>query len=513
MNNFAVSPERKKTFLFSGIANYGTIVVSVVAGLIAIPIGLNYFGPVLYGIWFVIISILAYLRIFDFGIGLSTLTLMAQTSDHARQRIILRRSIKLLLGISAIFIGIVLVINHLFPEWVGILGRVPLVFQGEAATALLAIVIIVLFQLPTTVFSAAFSGLQKVYWNRIYGALHSIAALGALVTTILTGGNLLTLAIFTGLGGLLVGIISGVHLFFAHPQIRPRLREKGTEGPSTNFLFSSGIRFLMLQIAVLTIWNTDNLVISHFLGPEKITPYAITFKLFQMGLMMITASIIALWPMYGQALSRGDWDWIRRTYNNSTILQVIGGGLILIGGILFSQLIINLWAGPAAYGGLAVALALGGYVYISSFGGSNASLINGLNPTNIVVVSGLTEAALNLGISLALIGPLGIGGVALGTFIASLVINTWFGPLYIQYRTQRKVTLEKKPILSHAPIVVFCVILALIVVLYLPAGLMKVVIGIAIICLYLVLSWQIIPQNLRDLIKNTIAGLRNNIKI
>jgi len=100
----------------------------------------------------------------------------------------------------------------------------------------------------------------------------------------------------------------------------------------------------------------------------------------------------------------------------------------------------------------------------------------------------------------------------LGTFIASLAINTWFGPLYIRHRTQRKVILEKKPILSHALIVVFCVILALVTVLYLPAGLMKFVTGIAIICLYLVLSWQVIPPNLRGLIKSTIVEFRNNIK-
>ena len=163
---------RKRTLLLGTVSNYGTIFVSIIVALISVPLGLSYFGPVLYGIWFVITSILAYLRISDFGIGLSTLTLMAQAPDPSRQRVILSRSIKLLLGISVIFIGIVLIINYLFPGWVGILGKVPLDFQKEAAAALLAIIIIVLFQLPTTVFYAAFSGLQKVYWNRFYGALH-----------------------------------------------------------------------------------------------------------------------------------------------------------------------------------------------------------------------------------------------------------------------------------------------------------------------------------------------------
>lgn len=33
----------------------------------------------------------------------------------------------------------------------------------------------------------------------------------------------------------------------------------------------SGIRFLTMQIAVLIILNTDNIIIIHFLGPEEVT--------------------------------------------------------------------------------------------------------------------------------------------------------------------------------------------------------------------------------------------------
>ncbi len=497
----------KRTLLLGTASNYGAIFVSIVVGLISVPISLHYFGFARYGIWLVIGSILAYLRISDFGVGLSTLTLMAQSPDPAHQRVILRRSIGLLLGASVVFIVLVLVITALFPGCVGILGKVPVSLQGEAATAALAMGILVLFQLPTTVFAAAFSGLQQVHWNRAYGALRSIIGLGALVATILVGGSLVTLAVFTGLGGLLVGIVSGVHLFLVHPDVRPRVAEKVTDAPSSRLLFGSGVRFLTLQIAVLLILNTDNLVISHFLGPEKVAPYAVTFKLFRMSLLMINALTPVLWPMYGQASGRGDWDWIQRTYNRCVPALMVAAGLIWVGGVIFAQEIINLWAGPGAYGGLAVAFALGGYVYVSSFGGSNHSLINGLNPTNIVVGFGFIEAVLNLGISLVLVGPLGIGGVALGTFIASLAVNTWFPPLYIHYRTQKKVTLELKPIMSHTFIVVASVILALFTILYLSAWL-RFVMGIAIIMVYLALSWRVIPNNLQNLIKKTVFELR-----
>lgn len=499
---------RKRIFFLSGISNYGANVVSIVVGLISVPIGLHYFGPVKYGIWFVIVSVLTYMRIADFGIGLSTLTLISQTSSPAHHRLILRRSIGLLAVISIASIVVTIIFTFLFPKWATILGKIPSGLWEETSSALLAIIIFTLFQLPMTIFPAAFSGLQQVHWNRIYSIFHSIVTLGALISTVFSGGTLLTLAILTGIGGLVVGIASGIHLFLSHPQVRPKFNETVKDAPSINLLFTSGIRLLFLQIAVLIIWNTDNLVISHYLGPEKVTPYAITFKLFQMGLMMVTASIIGLWPMYGRSFGQGDWQWIQQTYNRSVFLQIIPGGLVWIVGIIFSQLIINIWAGPGAYGGLLVAFALGGYVYISSFGGVNHSLINGLNPTNIVVVFGLIEAALNLGISLALVRPLGIGGVALGTFIASLATNSWFGPLYIRHRSQKKVNLELKPILTHVFIVVSGIIFALFIVLYLPFGWFRFVAGISIIGMYLTLSWRIIPSEIQSLIRNTLFGLQ-----
>lgn len=506
-----IEPNRKKIFLQGAVSNYGATSVSIIVNLISVPIGLHYFGPVLYGIWLVIGSILWYLRMSDFGLGAATVTLMAQSNDPNTQQSILRRSIGLLVIISAVLIPATIILTYLFPEWISIIGKIPLMFRDETSSALLAIIVLTLFQLPMTIFLSAFSGLQQVHWNRVYGALHSIVALSALITTILVHGNLTTLAIFTGIGSILIGVISGIHLFFANPQVHPRRTERVNNTPSTKFLVISGIRFFTLQIAVLIILNTDNLIISHSLGPEKVTAYGVTFKFFYMLLTIIGGLIVALWPMYGQAFGKGDWAWIQRTYNSITLPLLTIGGLVWIGGIIFSEIIIKFWAGSAAYGGLVVAFALGGYVYLSSFTSSNVSIANALNPTNIVVIFGFIEAALNLGLSLLLVKHLGIGGVALGTFIAALITSSWFYPLYIRYRSSKKIIIETGPIITNGFIVILFVILALLTVIYLPEGWTQFVMGFVIVLLYLVLSWQVMPTTLRNLIKNTVKDFQTHI--
>lgn len=505
---------RKKIFLWGAASNYIAIIVSVIVALISVPIGLRYFGPVLYGIWLVIGSVLGYLRWCDFGIGAAVVTLMSQSTKSSNQRAILRYSIYLLVLISAALLIIIFIFVSLFPGWVGIIGKIPLNFQREASSALLAIVILTLFHLPMSVFLSTFSGIQKVHWNRFYSALYSVVTLIALLATVLVKGNLITLAVFTGIGNILVGVISGLHLFFLNPHIRLKsTNERETNNvPTIKLIFSSGIRFFALQLAALIILNTDNLVISHFLGPEKVTSYGVTFKLFYIFLTVINGSIAALWPMVGQAVGKNDYIWIQKAYNNVVLPLLIAGGGIWIGGIIFSESIINLWAGSYAYGGLVTAFALGGYVYLSSFTGINVSIANALNPTKIVVVFGFVEAILNLGLSLTLVKPLGIGGVALGTFIAALLTSSWFYPIYIKHRTFRKVTLEAKPIIIHIFIAISCVILSLLTVIYSYIGWVRFVIGNGIIILYLTLSWRVVSQDARNLMKDTLISFRTSIR-
>ena len=139
---------RKKTLLVGTISTYGAIGVSIAVGLASVPIGLHYFGPVRYGIWFVIGSILAYLRKTDFGIGLSALTFISHTTNPSQQRGILRRSIGLLTVASVILITATIIFTYTFSGWIGILGKIPLSLQKESSSALLAIIVLTLFQLP-----------------------------------------------------------------------------------------------------------------------------------------------------------------------------------------------------------------------------------------------------------------------------------------------------------------------------------------------------------------------------
>jgi O-antigen/teichoic acid export membrane protein len=508
------SQGRKKTFLLGAASYYGTTIISIIVGFVSVTFGLHYFGVVRYGIWAVISSVIAYLNISNLGITTAAATLTAKASEPFEQWAVLRRSLFLLLISSAVVLSLVLGIAHFYPGWVAALGKVPANLQGEAAEAAIVIAILFLLNLPLTVFSAGFTGRQKVYWERFYASLTTIAGLLALVLAVfLLKGNLVTLALVTGIARLLVGSACASHFLFANSELRQKFDEPISEEFSTKSIFTSGIRFLVIGIAATIVWNTANLVISHFLGAEMVTPYAVTFALFNVGFAIFMAVNGALWPMYGQSGGRNQWEWIQQTYNHTVHLLPILGGLLWIGGIAFAREIITLWAGPQAYGGLLVVIALGGYGYALSLVNSHATILTALNRTKRLVIYGWLEAGANLGISLALVRVLGIAGVALGMFLGDLLTVFWLLPRDVAYQTAGKVSIHIRPIISHAIGAMFpCLAFVLLSYLLAPATWMRVTINIFIVILYLALSLRIMSPDTRSLVKNTLTEVYAHIK-
>src|SRR5262249_39907824 len=110
-------------------------------------------------------------------------------------------------------------------------------------------------------------------------AAAQIASLIALIALVRAdGGLVLAVAAFWG-AGLLVALASAGWLFRWHkPWLAPGIGS--VERDSLARLGSTGAMFFAIQLAGLLVYQTDNLIIAHFLGPEQVTPYSVAWRLF-----------------------------------------------------------------------------------------------------------------------------------------------------------------------------------------------------------------------------------------
>ena len=437
-------------FVKGAIGSLSSQIFTVVLSIVSVPIALNYLGSFQYGIWVVISSIILYLALSQFGLSTSSSVLIAKTAVRADQGLIFKRTFSLLTYFSLLSLFILGVLSFFSESWGKVFGEISRFSRHDAVSATIIMVAFYILRIPAIAFTSTFFGLQEVYLERIYVVVvPAFLSFLALLITIFLGGHLLMLATLTGSAQLLASIVSGIHFSMRHGDMLSIKKNVTANNDLTKDLLSSGSRIFFIGLASMVVWSTDSLVISYFLGPELVTSYAVTFKLYAAAFAMLSIGNSVLMPMFGSAFGRGEWSWIREVYQNSLPLMVVLGGLVWVGGILFSKPIILLFIGLQGYGGPLVVFALGGYGYILSSINLTAHLLSGINATRFMLWIAIAEATLNLALSIIFIRWWGVGGVALGTFMSALLTVYWLLPLDLKKQTFSNVKLAWRPVLNH----------------------------------------------------------------
>ena len=444
---------RKEIFRRGVISNYGLKVVSLVVNLLFVPVFLNYFGDIRYGVWAIIFSISAYLGLSNLGVNTATAVLVAKAIKPFEQWLVIKRSILILTVSVALILACVWGINTLYPNWITIMGNIPYGFEKEAKEATFIFAVLFLMNIPLTVFSSGFIGMQKVYWERFYSALQSIANLVALFLTMIIRGNLINMVWFRGLLVVAISVICAFHFFRINSFSKNiNIGKISSKEFSTRAIFTTSLRFFSLAIAAIISWNINNFIISHSLGIKAVTPYSVAFRLVSIVFILFFAVNSATFPMWGRAVALNQFGWMQSVYNKITYLLPIIGGGIWLGMIAFSREIISLWVGAERYGGFLLIFALGGYGFLLSLEHVHANLISGINAIKGTIFIGWTELIISAALSIFLVRQLGIGGAALGLFLGSFLTGMWMFPIAVSIKTQRKINFNFVPVLIIASV-------------------------------------------------------------
>src|SRR5690606_28872002 len=112
----------------------------------------------------------------------------------------------------------------------------------------------------------------------------------------------------------------------AYRKIRPTL--KFVQMHHLKDLKALGIKFFFIQIGLLFLYNTDNLIISHVLSPAAVTSFHIAFKYFSVITMICAIVMAPLWPAFTEANAKGDLIWIKHSVGRllkfCTLMLVMG---------------------------------------------------------------------------------------------------------------------------------------------------------------------------------------------
>ncbi|MBA4147339.1 MAG: oligosaccharide flippase family protein [Verrucomicrobia bacterium] len=317
--------------------------VSVITNLITVPLTLSYLGPEEYGLWIAITSIFLILGVADFGVGNGLLNMISAAHGKDDRRLVARHvstafGLFLIIGFS---IGLLLFAVKPFIS-VHSFFNVPSGVSGLAVDqAIMVLVGMFAVSLPFTVILRLQEGLQEGFSNYLVQIVGNVLSLALIIGTIKMNLGLRAL-VFSLLAGPLFANLLGfvVQFGFRKKWARPSIAamDKG----SARTLLSTGGLFFGLTVLTVLGMQTDALIIARVNGPEAVTPFSVVQRLSQIA-FLYWAFLQALWPAYGEAVARNDFDWVRKTIVRSLKLSLLFGSLFAAILFFFGGALIKIW--------------------------------------------------------------------------------------------------------------------------------------------------------------------------
>ncbi|MBU3200976.1 oligosaccharide flippase family protein [Clostridium estertheticum] len=404
-------------------------IIGVFLSFLTLPLLIDYLSVEKYGIWVTLVTILSWTSLFDIGIGnglRNKLTICLSKNEITKGREYITTAY---VSLSIIIIVITTIGIYIIPfiKWNKVFNTNALTQQQFIA---LTIVVFVLYMINfiLSLCNSLYYSIQKAAMTGRTAVINNILVLiSIIIIRRFQGSNLVLMATIYTLSGTISYIIITVLFFRERPELLPKLKYFNRN--NIKYILNDGIKFFVIQIACIIIFTTDNMIITQVLGPQAVTSYNITQKLFGIIGMTYTLMLTPLWSAYTEAYSQLDYLWIKKVINklNYSMIAVIAGVIIVS---LLSNTIIDLWIRKSIYPSKLLILLMGIYTIISTWNNIYAYFLNGIGALKVSLWLAIIGSIVNIPLSIYFAENLGLGtsGVILGT-IFSLLPSSFIQPI------------------------------------------------------------------------------------
>jgi O-antigen/teichoic acid export membrane protein len=410
--------DRHRRVLFSALASALARSISVLTLLVTVPLALSYLGDERYGLWITITSLTIGLSFVDLGLGNGLVNAIAEAhgkDEPALARTYISSAFFLLVGLS-LTLGLLFLLVQSWVPWARVFNVASPLAVKEAGPATAVFVGCFLVSVPLGIVQRVQSGYQRGFDNSLWQALGSLLGLGGLLTAMEWRQGLpwLVLAV-AGLPLLATLMQACLLLGWRHPDLRPRRSAASTEAAGK--ILRLGGLFFVLQLAAALAFASDNLIAAHVLGADSVAEYAVPLQLFSLPTLILGTLFSPLWPAYGEAVTRGDFNWVQQTLKRSLLLATVVAGLPALVLVLWGVPLIHWWAGPSITPSFWLLLGLGIWALLQALGNAVAMFLNGASVIRLQVICASLLALVGLAAKIVLARRWGLPGIAWGTVL------------------------------------------------------------------------------------------------
>lgn len=387
--------------------------VSIGTNLALIPLTISYINPTRYGIWLTLTSVIAWFSFFDigFGHGLRNRFAEARADGNTEKARIYLSTTYAVLVLIFLAVFVLFFTFNLFADW-SIILNAPSKMASELK--ILALIIFSFFCLNmilktvNTVLLADQKPAKAAFFDMIAKVIILIIIY---ILTKTTDGSLILLGFTISSAPILVFIFSTIWLFNKeYREVAPSLRL--VDFRFARDILTLGSKFFFIQIGVIIIFQTNNLVIAQVGTPEDVTIFNVAYKYCAIALMGFSIIISPYWSAFTEAYSKKDFKWMQKTVKTlRKISYLLVVGVIIL--IIVSEHFYKFWVGSMVNVPFAVTIVVGMYIILLAFTSLNTQILNGLGKIKVQLFSYSLATLFHIPIALLLGREFGILGVLL----------------------------------------------------------------------------------------------------
>lgn len=412
----------KKNILWSFLIKGFSIIIS----LLLVPMTLGYVSPEIYGVWLTISSILHWLTYMDVGFTLGLKNRLAEClarQDYEKGRSLVSTTYFIMMVIF-IPVAIILFFASSHIDWCNLLN----VSQGNNEIIIKTIQILIIFvalQMIVNVFIAVVAAHQKTALSSLFNVIGQFCSLIIIYTmTNFVEPSLYNLAFaYSMMPVIIVAISSFIFYNSSMKRIAPNVKSINLN--YIKDLWNLGIKFFIIQVQQIILYQATNILISNLAGPESVTQYNIAYKILNVVVMVYTIILTPLWPAFTDAYAKKDFKWMNNIYKK--MLRVYGLVFVAITLIvIISPIIYKLWIGDKVEIPFILTVSIAIYTLIHSWDSLQVILINGTGCVKLQTYVILIGLVLHIPLSLFLGKYIGIYGIIASMSIINIIYACFF---------------------------------------------------------------------------------------
>lgn len=343
---FIGTDSRSKKMYKNTVAMIGIRGVSMILTLISAPIMLHHVDRADYGVLLTLTSIVGWVGYMDVGLGNGLRNklpeFLAKGDFHSAKKIVSSCYVTLAIYVALIIVTFLIVSP--FVDWLGVLNS-PTSDAGEIRGLTNVVFVAFCIQFLFGLINSILFAYQMPAFQSLFTFVGQFVALIALVIQVYVFDVTSVLQI-----GAVNSIIPPLVLFLGSIGLfRTKLKEiapsfKLFEFKSVGSILSLGLKFFVLQMITIVLFQANSIIIARVVSPEAVVEYNLAFKYVSLLTMIFTIVITPVWSATTDAYVRKDFEWINKTLSflRKVCIASIFIGVLMV---LVSKFVYGMWLG------------------------------------------------------------------------------------------------------------------------------------------------------------------------